>query len=118
MVSNPQTHRKVSGDHETDTSGVIDDPRRGARLNDSERKETETEPRDTSPMKGVIDDNMSNDPRTPADAIRKDGKQTDKAKDRKNKLIDDNMISNDNVSNDSRALADAIEKVKNKQIRL
>ena len=42
MVSNPKTHRKVSGDHETDTSGVIDDPRRGARLNDSERKETET----------------------------------------------------------------------------
>ena len=48
-------------------------------------------------MKGVIDDNMSNDPRTPEDAIRKDGKQTDKAKDRKNELVDDNMISDDNV---------------------
>ena len=62
MVSNPQTHRKLSGDHEINTSDVIDDPRRGARLNDSERKETKSGPTDTSPTKGVIDDNMSNDP--------------------------------------------------------
>ena len=37
---------------------------------------------------------MSNDARTPADATRKDKEQTDKDADRKDGLIDDNMISN------------------------
>ena len=100
MVSNPQTCRKVSGDHETDTSGVIDDPRRGARLTDSERKETESGPTDTSPTKGVIDDNMSNDPQNPADSIGKDEKQKDRVINRKNRVVDDNM------SNDPRNPAD------------
>ena len=81
-----------------------DDPRQGARLSDSKRKEIEAKPRDTSPKKGVLDDNMSNDPRTPADTIRKDGKQPDKVIDRKNGVGDDNM------SNGPRTPANAIRK--------
>ena len=35
IVSNPQTCRKISVNLETDTSGAIDDPKRGAKVNDS-----------------------------------------------------------------------------------
>ena len=37
--SSPQTYRKISGNLEIDTSGVIDDPKQGAKAHDSERKE-------------------------------------------------------------------------------
>ena len=47
---------------------------------------------------------MSNDPTTPEDAIRKDRKQTDKAIDRKDGLVDDNMC------NDPRTPKNAIRK--------
>ena len=109
MVSNPQTHREVSGDH--DTSDVTDDPRRGAGLNDSERRETKPGLTDISPAKGVTGDNMSNDPRNPSYAIRKDGKQIDITKDRKDKF-DDNIIRYDNMSNAPHTPADAVEKDK------
>ena len=62
-------------ENDTDKEGNIGaafkgDPRQGARLSDSERKEIEAKPRDTFPKKEVLDDNMSNDPRTSAGTIR------------------------------------------------
>ena len=50
---------------------------KGARLNDSEMKKIETKPRDAIPEKEALDDNMSNDLRTPAGRIRKNDEQPD-----------------------------------------
>ena len=94
MVSNPQTCRKISGNLEINTSDVIDDPRKGAKVNDSERKETKPGPSDTSPTKGVTNDNISNDTRKHSYAIRKDGRQTNVPENRKGES-DDKLISND-----------------------
>ena len=45
-----------------------------------------------------------------ADAIKKDGKQIDKAVDRKDRLVDDNMISNDNMVSDPQTHKNAVRK--------
>ena len=45
-----------------------------------------------------------------ADAIKKDGKQIDKVIDRKDRLVDDNMISNDNMISDPRTHKNAVRK--------
>ena len=100
MVSDSQTHKKVLGGPETDTLTVKDDPRLGARLKDSERKETKSGPSDTSPTKKVTGDNVSNDLRTPAGRIRKDNEQQDKTIKRKKELADPNMTVDDKMSYD------------------
>ena len=51
-----------------------------------------------------VDDNINNDPRTPRDAIRKGGKQTNKIADWWYKLVDDN------INDDSIIPKDAIRK--------
>ena len=57
---------ETSGDSDSGTVCVSDDPRRGARLKDTERKETKAGPSDTTPTRKTTNDNASNDPHTPA----------------------------------------------------
>ena len=45
-----------------------------------------------------------------ADAIKKDGKQIDKVIDRKDRLVDDNMISDDNMTSDPQTHKNAVRK--------
>ena len=101
---------ETSGDSDSGTVCVSDDPRRGARLKDTERKETKSGPSDTSPTEKATSDNMSNDPRIAANTIRKDGEQPDKTINRKDGSVDDNMISDDKMSYDPCTPADAIKK--------
>ena len=63
MVSNPQTCREISGNLEINISDVIDDPRKGAKVNDFERKETKPGLSDTSPTDGMTNDNISSNTR-------------------------------------------------------
>ena len=71
MVSNPQTCRKISGIFGVNTSDVIDDPRKGAKVNDSRRGETDPGTSDTSPAEEVTNDNVSNVARKHSYVIKK-----------------------------------------------
>ena len=88
IASNLQTCRIISGNLEIDTTGVIDDPRRGAKLNDSERKEPSSGTSDMSPIEEVTNDNMSNDTRNHSYKNRKVGRQIDVSENRKDKTVD------------------------------
>ena len=83
MLSDSQDHEKESGDSESGTLCVSDDPRRGARLKDTERIETESGPSDTSPTEKASSDNVSNDHHTLADTSCKDNGQPDSSLNRK-----------------------------------
>ena len=70
------------------------------------------------PKKEVLDDNISNDPRTPAGGIRKDDGQPDETINRKEELVDDNMIVDDKMGYDPCTPVVTVRKDRNKQIKL
>ena len=61
-----RTTTETSEGPDSGTTCVIDDPRRGARLKNTESKEIKTGPSNTSPTRKATNDNMSDDLHTPA----------------------------------------------------
>ena len=103
------TCRKISGILGVNTSDVIDDPRRGAKVNDSRRGERDPGTSDTSPAEEITNDNVSNDAQKHSYVIKKEGRQTDVTKNRKDES-EDISTNNDDMNNDIRTPADETAK--------
>ena len=115
MTSDSQSHENKSEDSESGTLCVSDDPRRGARLKDTDSKETESGPSETPPTEEVSSNNMSNDPRTPAGTNHYNDGQTDSSLNRKEESIEDSMTADDVIRNDLHILAIILKKERKHQ---